>query len=102
MANTALKITELIACTSPTTSDVLVVVSNVAGNSVTAQITTLNLLANGTGNVVVSTNNLIIKSSSTPANSTVTGISRSIWFDDNYIYCVTSNNIIKRAALNTF
>jgi hypothetical protein len=51
----------------------------------------------------ISSNNLIVRGTATPANSTSTVVSQgTIFWDANYIYVATSNNVVKRAALSTF
>lgn len=51
----------------------------------------------------VSSNGIIITNSMTPANSNPTGVSvGKIFWDSNYIYVKTANNIVKRVALSSF
>lgn len=38
----------------------------------------------------------------TPANSTVTVVKGTIYYDSNYLYVATANNTLKRVALSSF
>jgi hypothetical protein len=80
--------------------DRVVIVSYSGPNTVTATIDVANLFANT--NVPIAANTLTLKEKVTPANSAITTGQGHIWFDDNFIYCATSNNVVKRAALSTF
>jgi hypothetical protein len=109
MASNAKKISELIACTAPIGNNQLAVVGNTAGTKNTFSLTVSDLLGNSQANVVVgnsavlSANTLIIRKTTTPANSTVGGATNnSIWFDADYIYVALANGHIKRASLSTF
>lgn len=75
--------------------------TNVTGNLTVSADSTFqaNLRINGT----LTTNNVIIPTRSTPANSTALTIQAgSVFFDSNFIYVATSDNIVKRAPLSTF
>ncbi|MCX6783265.1 MAG: hypothetical protein NTZ20_04765 [Candidatus Levybacteria bacterium] len=47
-------------------------------------------------------NNLVISNKSTPSNSTMTIGKGKIFYDDNYLYVPTANNVIRRIALVAF
>lgn len=109
MVDRSKKISELTALTAPSPDDLLVIVDSPAANAVTKKVTVGNFLTNSSSNVTVSdskylsANNLIIRRKRTPnASSEVGELQGSIFFDDNYLYVVTSNGTIKRAALSTF
>lgn len=109
MASNARKISELTACTAATGGNQLVVVGNTSGTSNTYSLTVSNLFGNSQANVIVgdsyvlSTNNLIIRNTTTPANSEAGGITNnSIWFDADYIYVALANGYIKRAPISVF
>lgn len=102
MANNALKVTEMTACSAPAVSDKLYVASNTAGNAVPRSVSVDILFSNTAGNTTLKANNLVISKNTTPANSTATVVSRSIWFDSDYLYVALSNNSIKRIALSSF
>lgn len=83
------KVSEFTPVTSVANSDLLLLVTNTAGNSVTSNITSLNFKK--------------IPKYPTPANSTVLVIDEGVVFrDDNYLYVSTANNVVKRVALGTF
>lgn len=46
--------------------------------------------------------NVVIKNTSTPANSTANVAAGTIWFDANYVYVAVANSVIKRASLSSF
>lgn len=106
IANNAIKISALTACTNPQSTDLLVLVSNTAGNATSLSITANNLLGNTAANVtsnVVSATTLVITGNSTPANnidndSRATG---SIWADGTYIY-YWNGTVISKATLAVF
>jgi hypothetical protein len=86
---------DLPVANSAVATDALIIERNPgANNAVTYQIEVQDLF-NGTG-----INKLATKS--TPANNAVTSSQGTIWFDDNYVYVTTANNVTKRAALSTF
>lgn len=97
------KISELIACTAPSTNDKLVLVANAGSN--TQYCTVNNFFNNAAVNVtanVVTGNTVIISSNLTPANSTANGVKGTIVWDSTYIYIAVANNSWKRIALTTF
>jgi len=113
------KITELAAANSVANSDLLVTVTSPSGSAATKKITVQNFFGNVSTTVVVNNtatvsanltinntliaNNLLVVTSSTPANSTSSTITKgTIFYDSNYIYIATANNLVKRAALSTF
>lgn len=98
MANGAISVNDLVACTSPNTAaDYLILgIANAASNTQKLLLDTMfENINNATANVVIITDN------TTPANSTVTETQGRIWFDDDYLYVATSNGI-KRVLLTTF
>lgn len=125
------KITELPAANSVANSDLFVAVTSPSGAAATKKITVQNLFGNisttvavnnsasVSGNLTVTSdsafqsnvtinntlisNNLIIPTRATPANSTSTIISEGTIFHDNiYLYVATANNVVKRASIATF
>lgn len=97
------KISELVACTNPKSTDLLVLVANSGSN--TEYVTVNNFLTNSSANIssnVVSANVVIISGNTTPANSTANTVKGSIWSDGTYLYVATANNVIKRVTLNSF
>lgn len=109
MASNARPISNNSACTAPAGNNMLVITGNTSGTKNTFSLTVSNLFGNSQANVIVqngyyiSTNVMIIRDTSTPANSTVGGHTpNSIWFDDNYIYICLANGYIHRAAHSSF
>jgi hypothetical protein len=109
MANEAKKISEFTACNAPTVNNMLAVVGNTSGTANTFKLTIGNLFGNSQANWVVgnnfymSANILLIRDTRTPANSASLGYTpRALWFDDDYLYIVTTGGVIKRAALTSF
>jgi hypothetical protein len=100
MADETKLTSQLTIKTGAASGDRLIFLSLSGPNNVTASITVDNFLANT--NVPIAANTLTLKEKSTPANSAITTGQGHIWFDDNFIYCATSNNVVKRAALSTF
>lgn len=94
MAEETKKITELTTKTGTSANDVLVFVSNVAGNAVTSKITVANFLTNSLANVCIQL--------STPANSTITVKQGTIFCDSDYLYIATANSVVKRISLSSF
>lgn len=108
MVDRSKKISELTALTAPSPDDLLVIVDSPSSNAVTRKVTVGNLFTNSSSNVTVSdtkylsANNLIVRRKQTPNSSSDAELLGSIFFDDNYLYVVTSNGTIKRVSLNTF
>lgn len=106
--NDARKFSDYNACTAPEANALLVITGNTAGNNKTFYVTPGVLFSNSpvdfvvSNNKVLSSNTLIIRRKITPDTSTDIVQGGTIWFDDNYIYVATSNNVIKRAALSSF
>lgn len=97
------KISELVACTAPASSDLVVLVANSGSN--TEKCTVENLLANSTANVAgnnVTGSYIYATDNTTPANSTATVTQGRIWYDDTYLYIAVGNNTIKRVTLEVF
>jgi hypothetical protein len=110
MANTnSRKISEYLACTSPTANNLLVVVGNTSGTANNFRLTVQNLLGNSQANVIVgntqvlSANTLIIRREGVPSDSDALGYTPgSIFFTNDHIYCVLANGHIKRAPIGSF
>lgn len=114
----ATKISELTAVTSISANDLFVVVRDPTGSPSTKKIAASDMLANVvvtakfantftvTGSFVstsnLTANNLYVTNRSTPANSTASVAGGKMWFDSNYIYVSTANNVIKRVQLQSF
>ncbi|NBO36894.1 hypothetical protein EBU91_05115 [bacterium] len=95
MADKAKKITELPALTDPSGEDLLVIVDNPNGSSnATKKVTLTTLFSNTSANVSIR--------KFTPANSSIVVKGGTIFFDDNFLYVATSNNIIKRISFSSF
>lgn len=106
MANNAVKISDLAACTNPQSTDLLVLSSNVSGNTISLSVSTNNLFNNTSANLsinVATTATLVVTGNGTPANNTDNDsrANGAIWSDGNYIYYWNGTEI-KRAALSTF
>lgn len=108
MVDRSKKISELTAITSPSPDDLLVIVDSPAANAATRKVTVGNFLANSSSNVTIantkylSANNLIIRRKQTPNSSADAELQGSVFYDDNYLYVVTSNGTIKRIPLSSF
>lgn len=95
---------------NPQPNDLLIIEHTEPGAnlSVTSKISLINLTSQSNlvqaDAKVLSTKNLIIRNSNTtPANSTSTSILEgTIWWDTNFLYVSTANNIVKRTALSAF
>jgi len=109
MADRSKKISELTALTAPSPDDLLVIVDSPSSNAITKKVTVGDFLANSSSNVTVantkylSANNLIIRRKQTPNSSSTPGeLQGSVFFDDNFLYVVTTSGTIKRIALSSF
>lgn len=108
MADRAKKISELLALTTPSSEDLLVIVDDPTGNSVTKKVTVGNLFTNCSSNVtisnsaVLSANTLLIRNFGTPANSGITIQQGVFFYDNSYLYIAVANNTLKRVALSSF
>jgi hypothetical protein len=95
MANNTVKISEAIACTSPKSTDLMILACSNNSQYVTKKTTVNQLVSN--------LDYVIVNKSITPANNSATGLlTHQFWFDNNYMYVVVANNIIKRVALSDF
>lgn len=54
------------------------------------------------GVLTISGDQMVIATRKTPANSTITVTQGTIFYDTDYLYVTTANNIVKRVALNSF
>lgn len=99
MADEAVTISDLPVLTTPNSNTVLVVNHTVGSVVNTYQLSSNNLFYNVD---VISANTIILKTSQTPANSTITVTKGTILFDNNYIYVAIANNNLKRVALSSF
>lgn len=108
MTSRAKKISELAESVSPSSDDLVVIVDSPASGAATKKVSVANLFGNSSANVVVSNTavlsakNIVVRRKETPNNSTATDQQGTIYFDDNYIYVVTSTGVTKRVALSTF
>lgn len=101
MANDGRKTSNLEIASSASSTDRVVIVANPGtAEKTTKTITVANLLGNS--DFILAANTLITKDKRTPANSTITVKKGTIFFDDSYLYIATSNNVIKRASLESF
>jgi len=94
---------ELVACTNPQATDLLVLVANSGSNTEQTPVGTLftNASANMTTNVL--TGNVVIAQDNTsPLTSTDAVTQGRIWYDDDYLYVAIGPNSIKRVALTSF
>lgn len=107
MATNEKTITELVACTNPQATDVFILSSNVAGNTLSLKVTSNDMFNNTSVNLttnVATANIMVITGNTTPANNTdiPTGAANgAIWSDGSYVYVNVSGEI-KRVALSTF
>ena len=90
MADNSKKVSELPIAANVESTDRILVLRDPAGNpSVrTAALSTIS------ANLVLTT--------STPANSSVTGVAGTIRYDANYVYVCVANNTWKRASLTSW
>ena len=96
------KISELVACTSPTSNDSFVLVANSSSNTEKSTIdTVLNSGANVTGNIVTGSV-LITTNNTTPTTNTDTVTQGTIWHDGLYLYIAVADDDIRRITLETF
>lgn len=95
-------LSEYSALSAPSANSVLLINDGTAvtANTTTKTVSVANLLANS--NTALSSNSIIFKHRSTPANSTANCTSGQMWFDTDYLYIATANNTIKRIALVAF
>jgi hypothetical protein len=110
--NDARKMSSYPACTAPEPTAVLVLTGNTTGTPntpTTFKVSITTLFGNSQANVYVkngysfSANVVTFRYETTPANSIVGGLpSKTMWFDNNAIYCVLANGYIKKAALSAF
>lgn len=108
MTVTPTKVSEKIPADQAYPSDLLMIVfvdSN-TGITTTKSINITNFFANVSSNVtinaVTSVANLIIKDNHTPLTSSETRLAGSIYFDSDYLYITTQNNVTKRIPLQSF
>ena len=95
----AVQVDALPATTTVTSDDLLMVVNDPGGTPNTFVITVGNFLANVTS---ITTNELVLANSATPANSGITVSGGVFWFDATYLYIATANNTVKRVTLEAF
>jgi hypothetical protein len=106
MSDRAKKISELTELTSPALGD-FVIVTDISANA-SKKVALSNLFGNCNANLVLSNTSLmsanvaIIRNANTPANSSITVTRGTIWFDSDFLYVATANNILKRVALESF
>jgi hypothetical protein len=90
VADSSKKISELATAANVAASDRILILRDPLG---TPSVRTVN------ANIFAA--NLVI-SNSAPANSTSNGIPGTISYDSSYVYVCVSNNVWKRATLNTW
>jgi hypothetical protein len=102
------KITELPLQASASSDDLLLLVDNPNGTPVSKKISVKNLFGSVNANTVfeqsvsVAGDTVTIRTSKTPANSTVTVLKGAIFYDSTFLYVATDNNVIKRITLESF
>jgi len=103
------KVSGYSGCTAPEGTAILPMTGNTAGTKTSFNVIVSNLLGNSQANVYVkngytfSANVITFRYETTPANSIVGGLpNKTMWFDNNNIYCVLANGYIKKAALSAF
>lgn len=95
MTERAKKISEFPTLSGPNGNTYLVVAhtpANGVTNTYTLAVTTLF------GNVAAN----VVMQEYTPSNSTITVAKGVAFFDSNYLYIATANNVLKRVALTSF
>jgi len=111
MATEVKKISELNLLQSANSTDVFVVVDDTSGTPVTKKMNVGRPLTQGLkgrfANTTISQleitgDRVVIQNDKTPSSSTQTITKGSFFFDTNYLYIATANNIIKRVALSSF
>ena len=104
MATNSKRFSNVTACTSIKSSDLVLVASKNASSNTGYYTRQCNVAVLFTNVALASVNNAVISKNSTPSNSSSNSgvVSGQFWFDDNYIYVVTSNGSVKRATLSTF
>lgn len=97
------QIDELVACTNPQATDLIVLVANSGSNTEQSSVNTFlnNTAANMSTNVMTATT-LIATDNTTPLTSADTMTQGRIWYDDDYLYVAIGPNNIKRVALTSF
>ncbi len=117
------KVSELDAVVTPNKDDALYCITNTDSTPTSKQITNdvlfnnINWTVNASNNVTftsdfdaegntytenLTVNNFVFDSKYTPSSSTQPTTPNKIFIDSNYIYVSTSNNNIKRVALENF
>lgn len=96
----AVKLSELPVKTTLVANDKFLVLATNTSPMVTSVISVENALANT--NVKMSPLVLVLRDKRTPANSAITIAGGTAFFDDDYFYISTANNVIKRIALTAF
>lgn len=102
MSGRSKKITDLDVLTQGKQGDLFILERVEEDGSRTGAISVEDLFGDISTDVKIrANNNLVIGRSTTPTSSTPpTGVpARSIWFDDDFIYVVTSSGTVKRTAL---
>ena len=97
------KISELVACTVPSSNDFVVLVANSGSN--TEKCSIQNFFNNSAANVTVNVaraNQIFAVNSNTPSTSTDTVPKGRIWYDGNYLYIAIADDTIRRITLETF
>jgi hypothetical protein len=108
MSDRAKKVSELTALTAPAGEDLLYIVDDPSGTPASRKVTVSNLFTNCSSNLtlsnaaVLSANTVVVRRKQTPANSTITVTQGTFFYDSDYLYIATSNNVLKRVSLSAF
>ena len=106
MADT--KVSGFTEATTVTVEDLLHLIDDPNGTPTNKKLTIRNLFGKVPANTLINgtfeanTNSIRVTSTSTPANSTATGLHGTLKWDASYIYVCTANNVWKRATLASF
>jgi hypothetical protein len=95
------KTSELIEANTIADSDLIVIVSGASGNTPGTRTVTKETLFNGVSEITVD-KLVITNQDSFSASPAITFEKGTIWFDTNYLYVATANNVAKRVALSSF
>lgn len=90
MSNGPKRVSELFVANAVANSDLLVVIANTSGNSVTVSMTVADFSST-------------MHFKTTPISGSATTVKAGrIFYDNNYIYVAIANNVVKRVLLETF
>ena len=102
MSSLTKKTSELDPVASLAAGDRVLAVTTSSANTQTVTVDVSDFLANT--NLPHKPAQLVVRDTTVaPANSTSMVVEKGrVWFDANYVYVATANNVVKRAALSTF